>query len=86
MGVDEGQVKEPVVGREDEDQDQDESQDHDNGQGTCSQTRRRRCTWPQCSPRSGWSSSLHCSDRDPKIQLGWDGSSSREVHLDEQTP
>ena len=34
VGVDEGQVKEPVVGKEDGDQDQDESQDHDDGQGT----------------------------------------------------
>ena len=31
MGVDEGQVKEPVVGREDEDQDQDESQEGHSG-------------------------------------------------------
>ena len=54
--------------------------------GTCSLTRRRKCRWPRCSPRSGWSLSLHCSDRDPKIQLRWDGSSSTGAHLDEQSP
>ena len=54
--------------------------------GTCSLTKKRRCRWPRCSPRNGWSSCLHCSDRDPKIQLRWDGSSSTGAHLDEQSP